>query len=169
MAAAVRPRPPRHDGRHGKVAFCPTRIDVVVATSGVATPSNSSAHSFAKYEVYRTTQICLTIGLRHGHGQQLPQSQFPGRKAIDDDEQSAGSVIDQDDIGDVKDKPEQVKPPRPRPKGKAIKDLQAQGPLQGHTSSAAPVRMTADVLAAAEANKLVLPAKRVRTAKVRTN
>ena len=93
----------------------------------------------------------------------------PGRKAIDDDEQSAGSVIDQDDIGDVKDKPEQVKPPRPRPKGKAIKDLQAQGPLQGHTSSAAPVRMTADVLAAAEANKLVLPAKRVRTAKVRTN
>lgn len=66
-----------------------------------------------------------------------------------------------------------LKPPRARPKGKAAIDSMARitkastanvdrdHPAEKH-------RKTADVLAAAEANALILPAKRVRTAKVRT-
>lgn len=80
-----------------------------------------------------------------------------------------------------------AKKKRPRPKGKAIKDLEAHGvncaadddtaadsatdrpqnPDTVHPPQS--MRKTADVLAAVEASKLILPAKRVRTAKVRTD
>ena len=64
-------------------------------------------------------------------------------------------------------------PPKPHPRGKAATDLAAAG-TTGLTTEAAPVqpltpaRRSADVLAAAEAAQLNLPAKRVRTAKVRS-
>ena len=65
-------------------------------------------------------------------------------------------------------------PPKPRPRGKAAQDLAPVAESSGTnlTESAVPVptpsRRTADSLAASEAAQLNLPAKRVRTAKVRT-
>ncbi len=63
-------------------------------------------------------------------------------------------------------------PPKPRPRGKAVEVLAARTSVTAASDmnqiESAPGRRTADVLAAAEAAQLDLPAKRVRTPKVRT-
>ncbi len=63
-------------------------------------------------------------------------------------------------------------PPKPRPRGKAVEVLAARTSVTAASDmnqiESAPGRRTADVLAAVEAAQLDLPAKRVRTPKVRT-
>ncbi len=65
-------------------------------------------------------------------------------------------------------------PPKPRPRGKAAKDLAVTGASaptienQPAQPTLTPSRRNADLLAVAEAAQLDLPAKRVRTGKVRT-
>ena len=89
----------------------------------------------------------------------------PSKRAVPVAKQDITAPVPMADVGG---------PPKPRPRGKAAKDLAPSGSVSSLTNlepakpAPTPGRRTADVLAAAEAAQLDLPSKRVRTAKVRS-